>query len=57
MAKAGSCKIGLKPSPFSGTGIIRSNGFDVKIVKRMNPIIIKACVSRVFVMKLKLELL
>ena len=29
MAKAGSCKIGLKPKPFSWTGIILSNGFDV----------------------------
>ena len=41
-AKAGSCKIGLKPNPFSWTGIILSKGFEVKIVNTMNPKDIRA---------------
>ena len=42
MARAGSCKIGLKPKPFSWAGIILSNGFDVMIVNNIKPIAINA---------------
>ena len=54
MAKAGSCKIGLKPKPFSGTGIIFSNGFDVMIVNNIKPIVINAWVSKIFETNLEL---
>jgi hypothetical protein len=57
IAKAGSCNIGLKPNPFVGTGIILSKGFDVSSVNNKKPIVIKACVSRVFDIKTELVLL
>ena len=34
IAKAGSCKIGFKPSPSSTTTEFTRNGFEVKIIKR-----------------------
>ena len=48
MAKAGSCKIGLKPKPFSGTGSIFSKGFDVSKENKTKPNIIRDCISNVF---------
>ena len=38
MASAGSCRIGLKPKPFSWAGTILSNGFDVMMVNNIKPI-------------------
>ena len=37
MANAGSCKIGFKPSPSSGTGNILLNGFYVVTKNIKNP--------------------
>ena len=54
MARAGSCKIGLKPKPFSWAGIILSNGFDVMIVNYIKPIAINAWVSKIFETNLEL---
>ena len=48
IAKAGSCKIGLKPNPFGCVGKIFSKGFEVNMVNNKKPIMIKACVSRAF---------
>ena len=47
IAKAGSCKIGLNPKPFSGIGIILSKGLEVIIVNNTKPIVINAWVSKV----------
>ena len=41
MAKAGSCKTGLRPFPSSGIGLILINGLEVKTVKPMKPILTK----------------
>jgi len=42
MAKAGSCKIGLKPKPSVCVGLIISNGFDVRTVNNIKPVVINA---------------
>ena len=57
MAKAGSCKIGLKPKPFSCTGKTLSKGFEVKIVKTIKPNDIKDWISKDFEIKTKFFLL
>ena len=54
MAKAGSCRIGLKPNPLSWIWNVLSNGFDVKMINSKNPILIIAWVSKVFEIKTKL---
>ena len=48
IAKAGSCKIGLKPNPFGCAGKILSKGFEVSNVNNKKPMMIKACVSKAF---------
>ena len=48
MAKAGSCKIGLKPNPFGCAGKILSKGFEVTNVNNKKPIMIKAWVYKAF---------
>ena len=53
IANAGSCKIGLKPNPFGCVGKILSKGFEVNKVNNKKPIIINACVSRAFDIKLE----
>ena len=53
IAKAGSCKIGLKPKPSAWTGLIISNGFDVRMVNNIKPVAINAWVSRVFEIKIE----
>ena len=40
MAKAGSCKIGLRPNPSMGIGNKKLNGFDVAKTNIKKPIII-----------------
>ena len=35
--KAGSCKIGLKPSPWEGVGKILLKGFELRIMKNKKP--------------------
>ena len=53
IAKAGSCKMGLKPKPLGYDGIILSNGLDVAIINNKKPIIIKACICRVVATKVE----
>ena len=53
IAKIGSCKIGFKPRPLIGTGIIILKGLDVKIVNEENPIIIICWNNRVSSLSLK----
>ena len=53
IAKAGSCKIGLKPKPFSGIGVIFSKGFDVSKENKEKPNVMRACVSNDFRMNLE----
>tara|TARA_B100001287_G_scaffold276239_2_gene286356 strand:+ start:158 stop:298 length:141 start_codon:yes stop_codon:yes gene_type:complete len=40
IASIGSCNMGFNPRPFGGVGSIMLKGFEVKIVKDKNPIII-----------------
>ena len=37
IARAGSCKMGFKPNPSSGTGLIRLNGFELNNMKNKKP--------------------
>ena len=53
IAKAGSCKIGLKPKPSAWMGLIISNGFDVRTVNNIKPAVINAWVSKVFEIKIE----
>jgi hypothetical protein len=55
IAKAGSCRIGLKPNPFSTVEIIFLKGLEVKIVNNIKPAVIKDWISKVF--KIKVEFL
>ena len=55
IARAGSCKMGLKPNPLVCITGILSKGFDVRRVNNINPIVINACVSKAFETKLKFD--
>ena len=48
MAKAGSCKMGLKPNPLGGDGIILSKGFDALKTNIKKPIVFVPMAADVF---------